>query len=92
MEADGFLIRRPGWEIRTDLWDVATWIERGAPIRREADARLMAAAPEMLVACEAMLAAINAYRDTDISTMRFFSLLCEGETSVNAALAKAKGE
>ena len=52
LEADGFLIRRPGWEIRTDLWDVATWIEHGAPIRREADARLMAAAPDLLAACK----------------------------------------
>ena len=48
VEADGFMIRHPGWEIRTPSYDVATWVEHGAPIRKEADAHLLAAAPDLL--------------------------------------------
>ena len=56
--ADGYLIKKEGWEIRTPSYDVATWIERGAPIRKEADARLLAAAPDLLAACEDLIASI----------------------------------
>jgi len=49
---DGYLIKKPGWEIRTPAWDVATWIERGPPIRKEADAYLIAAVPDLLAAAE----------------------------------------
>ena len=83
-------------------------IDRGGPFTKEAledyggyviaesvapnNKALIKAAPEMLTACKSMRAAINAYRDTDISTMAFFGLLCEGETLVNAAIAKVEGE
>ena len=53
LEPDGFLIRQYGWEIRTPAWDVATWIEHGGPIRKEEDALVIAAAPDLLEACEA---------------------------------------
>jgi hypothetical protein len=43
LQADGVVIRREGWELRTDDYDVACAIERGAPIRKEADARRIAA-------------------------------------------------
>lgn len=50
---DRHVIRRPGtYEIRTPAWDVATYIEHGGPIRREADAALIQASPDLLVACE----------------------------------------
>jgi hypothetical protein len=44
------LIKKEGWEIRTPAYDVATWIEHGAPIRRKDDAYLIAAAPALLEA------------------------------------------
>ena len=84
LEPDGFLIRQYGWEIRTPAWDVTTWIEHGAPIRKEEDAHLIAAAPDLLAACESTLEAIwagcEAWMMADVQQM------CE------KAIAKAKGE
>ena len=52
LKADGHVIERDGWEIRTPGRDVVTWTGRAGPIRKEADARLIAAAPNLLAACE----------------------------------------
>lgn len=49
--ADGNIITEGDyWEIFTYEYDVAAFFSRGAPIRKEADARLIAAAPELLEA------------------------------------------
>ena len=59
LEADGRVIERNGWEIRTPNWDVATWTGRCGPIRKEADAHLIAAAPEMYEVLEFWLGAVQ---------------------------------
>jgi len=48
-----------GWEIFTPDYDVAAWITRGAPIRKEGDARIMAASAELYEACKAMVEAMD---------------------------------
>ena len=97
--ADGYLIKKEGWEIRTDAYDVATWIEHGAPIRKEADARLMAAAPEMF-------AALEAQQELERCRARCFTTGGADEANMNAwseaektaqtlrraVIAKARGE
>ena len=77
-QADGYFIKKEGWEIRTDAYDVATWIQNGAPIRKEADALLLAAAPEMLEALEAVAKADERDEYIPISDVR-------------TAIAKARG-
>lgn len=47
LHSDGVIIKRAAWEIRTDEYDIATYIQNSAPIRKQADAQLMAAAPDM---------------------------------------------
>lgn len=60
--ADGIVIHRPGWEITTPEYDVVANILRGAPIRNEADALLIASAPDLLAALQRLTEDIN---DTD---------------------------
>mgnify|MGYP001617305069 FL=1 len=43
------------FEVVTDAFDVCAYIPASGPIRREADARLIAAAPELLAALEGCL-------------------------------------
>lgn len=52
LNADGKVIVKPGWEIATLGYDVVANIPKGAPIRKEADACLIVAAPELLKACK----------------------------------------
>jgi len=88
LEPDGFLIRQYGWEIRTPAWDVTTWIEHGAPIRKEEDAHLIAAAPDLLEAAEMacnVLAAIN-LREPEWLGVPMAIL------KLQAAIAKVEGE
>lgn len=46
---DGFVITKEGWEIATDGYDVCANILRGAPIRKEADARLTPPVPATVI-------------------------------------------
>ena len=84
LEPDGFLIRQYGWEIRTPAWDVTTWIEHGAPIRKEEDAHLIAAAPDLLEACKIAVDALGCdrLREDRLNAQRI----------IVRAIAKAKGE
>ena len=100
--ADGYLIKKEGWEIRTDAYDVATWIERGAPIRREGDALLMAAAPEMFAALEAQqelercrarcFTTGGADSDYEANMLAWSEAEKTAQTLRRAAIAKARGE
>ena len=50
---DGLFIKREGtWEVRTASYDVCANVYSGGPIRSEADARLIAAAPALLAALQ----------------------------------------
>lgn len=42
LHADGTIIKKSYYEISTPEYDVATWLERAAPIRKEADADFIA--------------------------------------------------
>ena len=88
--ADGYLIKKEGWEIRTDAYDVATWIERGAPIRREGDAHLIAAAPDLLEACKNAMAEIAIM---DVSSLPRYDQdrYLKAIQTLSAAIAKARG-
>jgi hypothetical protein len=55
LNADGVIIKRAGFEITTPEYDVVANIPNGAPIRKEEDAQLIAAAPDLLAACEALM-------------------------------------
>jgi hypothetical protein len=88
--ADGKVIRRDAWQIWTPGYDVATYVPGAAPIRKEADARLIAAAPELLEACEAFVETFPIYgwdNDTSLAHKRD-----ELWPKFRAALAKARGE
>jgi len=88
LEADGHILTREGWEIRTPVWDVATWRAQGAPIRKKEDAFLIAAAPDLLAACEATVDAMIRYRDGG-EDGDFWN---EATAMGRAAIAKVKGE
>lgn len=50
---DGHIVTRADtFEIRTPEYDVCAFVPWGAPIRKEADAHLIAAAPDLLAACK----------------------------------------
>jgi hypothetical protein len=81
LESDGLVIRKDGWEVSTAAFDVCANIQYGAPIRNEADARLIAAAPELLEALE-LVRMSNGWR----------YLCSESQQVIDAAISKAKGE
>ena len=65
LQADGTVIKTGGWEITTPAYDVVANIERGAPIRKQTDARLIAAAPELLEALRKAVHELNTIRARD---------------------------
>lgn len=97
LHMDSCNLDRHGWEIFTPDYGVAAWIERGAPIRKEADAHLIAAAPDLLLALQSACNAIEslpkdalgvAYSDGYAWSIRDELL----DTEIRPAIAKAKGE
>lgn len=56
LEADGFVITKPGYEVVSRDFDVCANIQNGAPIRRAADAHVMAASLDMRDALRDLLA------------------------------------
>lgn len=61
LHADGvIIIRGDRYEIATPEYDVCAFLGRSAPIRKKADAFLIATAPELLEACRAVLASAGA--------------------------------
>ena len=93
LQVDGAIITRPGtFEIRTPGYDVAAHIPGGAPFRKEADAVLAAAAPELLDACETALDVYRFQRKAfDIDDDRYvaWTRLIDRQ---GAVIAKATGE
>ena len=96
MIPDGEILIQGGFEIATDEYDVATWVPRGAPFRKEADAILAAAAPDLLAALEA----VEWVADSD-DPKRVYCPWCGNyrkpyghspECEREIAIAKAKGE
>ncbi len=73
------IIKREAWEISTPEYDVATFIEASAPIRKEADAHLIAAAPDLYQALKEMLLY---FRERDIAPLYTW----------RDAIAKAEGK
>lgn len=57
MGSDKYLVLQPGFVVQTDERDVVETVLHGGPIGNEDDARLIAAAPDLLEACKALLAA-----------------------------------
>ena len=83
---DGLVIRgEPAWEIATPEWDVATQLQYRAPIRKEADAHLIAAAPDLLEACYWGLASLQEHAPLNDDQI-------EIQKQMRAAVAKAEGE
>jgi len=83
---DGIVVWKEGYEIRTPDYDVAAWVQHGAPIRKEADARLIAAAPDLLEACEAANETWNDNAPGPGLTER------QAIAKLQAAIRKARGE
>ena len=75
-----------GWEISTRLYDVVGGSPGVAPIRNKADARLIAAAPDLLAACQNALDALYLMGD-DESHLAYRQAAVK---ELEAALAKAK--
>lgn len=101
LHIDGNIITKGDyWEIFTPKYDVAAFISRGAPIRKEADARLIAAAPELLDALRFLLAPYegawlgddNDTADPDGSLHRSKSPLCGEVRFAQRAFARATDE
>lgn len=63
LEIDGIVIKKEAWEIYTPEYDVVAYIPYSAPIRKEADARLIASAPDLLEACNQALIEFNYLKD-----------------------------
>ena len=83
------IITREGWEIDTPKYSVVAHADHIPPIRNEADARLIAAAPELLEACEDALGIIGAA----IGVVPNFQndLTLAAQTKLLATIAKATG-
>ena len=85
--ADGEIIRVfRTYEVVTPEYDVCADLPWGGPIRNEADARLIAAAPELLAALEAALASLEGQRRVDQSNEDLAAVY-----QARAAITKAKG-
>ena len=78
------IITKEAWEIATPEYDVATLIEHSAPIRRESDANLIAAAPRMYEALEYLTETVARLDGYTKDNSESFAMSIE-------ALAKAKG-
>ena len=92
---DGHMVNKTGWEIHTPGYDVCTLVFVGAPIRKEADARLIAAAPDLLAAlhdARLVLATIakEKYQGDDWAERDESIVACL--LGIDTAIAKAKGE
>jgi hypothetical protein len=95
---DGVIIRRAGtFEINTPAYDVCTLVPNGGPIRNEDDARLIAAAPDMLAALEVAESALENTLgewlavEAEYLPMGYIPVR-EALDTVRAEIAKAKGE
>ena len=92
LECDGRMVNKAGWEIHTPNYDVCTLVFVGAPIRKEADANLIAAAPELLKALENIRDTIEScfvaggWVSLDVEEMQDIAEMAR------AAIAKARGE
>jgi hypothetical protein len=99
------IIKRDGtyctYCIWTDDYSVADYAPGLGPIRKLADAHLIAAAPELLKACEAALEDLLAwhfahvpYDEKGCANVRSYGecTTCEAIELLRAAIAKAKGE
>lgn len=72
LNADGVVIRKTNYEINTPEYDVATFLGQSAPIRKKADALLIAASPDLLDACRVVLPWLESKgaAKQDIATVR----------------------
>ncbi len=93
------IITREAWEITTPDYDVVASLEHSAPIRKEADAHLISAAPDMYEALRTPIIHPQAVVVDDLTEAQ-----CRGELKrvcqridnfkdiANKALAKAEGK
>ncbi len=85
------IISREAWEITTPEYDVVAQIISSAPIRKEADAQLIAAAPDMYEALKKAKETIKLWHSTPEFVWRAYQVSPE-MTIINKALAKAEGK
>ena len=78
-----------GWIVGTEWHDQKSDEEFGDI---EDDMRLVAAAPELLAACEAVLALAEKNDDPEMSEESLEQMAQEAADRIRAAIAKAKGE
>ena len=93
---DGKIVNKEGWEIHTPGYDVCTLVFVGAPIRKEADACLIAAAPELLEACKLVPPLLEQLRgfanDAFGGPSSVTDCIDLVLSEINAAIAKAEGK
>ena len=65
-----------GWEISTRVYDVVCGCLGVAPIRNQADARLITAAPDLLAALERLLPALEWSRPGEAADGSIFCWVC----------------
>jgi hypothetical protein len=103
---DGKIITSEAWEIRTPEYDVATYIPMSAPIRKEADARLIVRSVNEAPAQAERIAELEAVRDELVKVLEAQRDLLRRESmylehsgylpydeeldAIDAALAKAR--
>ena len=86
LNADGIVIKRDGtFEINTPHYDVCAYSPSCGPIRKEDDARLIAAAPELLEALKSIVHEIEI--DEHVSNGMIAAL-----DMAEAAVMKAEGK
>lgn len=95
LREDGAIIRTGGrYEIRTPAWDVATYIPQSGPIRKLGDAHLIAAAPDLLAACKALISSLVEGwppPDWDDNHLLMIQATAGDIREARAAIAEAKG-